>query len=69
MQDGGQKYYFYSEFILGIKFLIENKILHVTDSNNGEHNIENIPQWIKNNADGGQIAISDSISLNTSTFD
>ena len=39
-----------SEFVLGIKFLIENKILHVADSNNREYNIENIPQWMKNNA-------------------
>ena len=38
------------EFVLGIKFLIENKILQISDSTNTDYNIENIPQWIKNNA-------------------
>ena len=38
------------EFVLGIKFLIENKILQVSEDGNVEYSIGSIPQWIKNNA-------------------
>ena len=39
-----------AEFVLGIKFLIENKILVIPDVVTAEYSIDNIPQWIKSNA-------------------
>ena len=39
-----------AEFVLGLKFLIENKILEVPDVVAAKYSIDNIPQWIKSNA-------------------
>ena len=51
MQDGGQMDIISDEeFVLGIKFLIENKILRIQKHLQQEYSIENIPQWIKTNA-------------------
>ena len=38
------------EFVLGIKYLIKNEILKISESATSEFTISNIPQWIKNNA-------------------
>ena len=39
-----------ADFISGIEYLIENKIMNITSQNSDEESLNIIPSWIKNNA-------------------
>jgi len=53
------------DFIVGIEYLIKNKIIGISSQNNKENSSDVIPSWIKNNAgwwSAGQISDDDFLS-------